>query len=370
MPFHFLNNIKSMHIFSFFNSHYMNCLFLLLFFMGQYSGLMGTGSLPVIIEGQQPNLSIDNSGIIRMVYGNQDKIYCITSSDNGLNFSTPALVAELPKMHLGSSRGPQIASSSTRSLISAIDKNGNIHSYILNHLKGIWTKVANVSDSQGSAVEGLMALASDKNDNFYATWLDIRDGGNNNIYFSSLNSKSRKWSPNTLVYKSPDKHVCECCKPNIVANNGKVVIGFRNWLMGARDIYYAVSTNKGKSFIAAVKSGNGSWQLNACPMDGGSLALHASGKVSAAWRRNGDVYYWTEKQAEQKLAPGRDVSMAQNQNSVYVAWHDSKKIQVMNLNTKQITEIGTGTSPKIYVLDNEKAICLWEDNKSVRFKII
>lgn len=348
----------------------MNCFFLLLFFMGQYSGLVNPGALPVIIEGQQPNLSLDNRGVIRMVYGNQDKIYCITSSDNGISFSIPVLVAELPKMHLGNTRGPQIASSATQSLITAIDKDGSIHSYLLNHQEGKWTKFSNVNNAKGSAVEGLMALASDKNDNFFATWLDIREGGNNNIYFSSLNSKSQKWSPNTLVYKSPDKHVCECCKPNIVANNGRLVIGFRNWLMGARDIYYAVSTNKGKSFIAPVKSGNGSWQLNACPMDGGSMALNASGKVSAAWRRNGDVYYWTEKQVEQKLAAGRDVSMAQNQNIVYIAWHDSKKVQVMNLNSRQITEIGTGTSPKIYVLNNGKAICLWEDNKVVRFKII
>jgi hypothetical protein len=149
-----------------------------------------------------------------------------------------------------------------------------------------------------------------------------------------------------------------------------VVIGFRNWLMGSRDIYYAVSTNHGKSFSDPVKSGNGTWQLNACPMDGGSLALNTSGKVSAAWRRNGDVYYWTEKQAERKLAQGRDVSMTQNQNNVYVAWQESKKISVMNVNSKQITEIGNGISPRVYALDNGKAICLWEDNKVVRFKII
>ena len=87
----------------------------------------------------------------------------MTSSDNGLNFSIPVLVAELPKMHLGHTRGPQIASSGTRSLITAIDKNGIIHSYLLKHSKDSWTEVTNVNDVKGSAVEGLMALASDKN---------------------------------------------------------------------------------------------------------------------------------------------------------------------------------------------------------------
>ena len=46
-------------------------------------------------------------------------------------------------------------------------------------------------------------------------------------------------------------------------------------------------------------------------MDGGSLAFNSEGKVSAAWRRNGDVYYWSENQAELKLGTGRDVSMVQ-----------------------------------------------------------
>jgi len=322
------------------------------------------------VQGQQPNLSIDPKGVLRLVYGNGEKIYCMTSTDKGLSFSSPVLVAELPGMHLGHTRGPLIASSKFFSMISAIDKGGNIHSYRLGHSKGGWTPLTEINDKKGSAAEGLMALTADKEDNFYASWLDIRESGNNNIYFSSINGKSPKWNANSLVYRSPDKHVCECCKPNIAINNNKLVIGFRNWLMGSRDIYYAVSYNKGKSFSAAQKSGTGTWQLNACPMDGGSLAVNSAGKVSTAWRRNGDVYYWTENQEEVKLATGRDVSMAQNKNAIYIAWQDKKMLSAINLNTKKITALGSGVSPKVYILDNGKAICFWEDDKMVRYRII
>ncbi|MDP2412734.1 hypothetical protein, partial [Daejeonella sp.] len=41
------------------------------------------------IRGQQPNVGIDTKGIIRMVYGEGEKIYCITSTNNGNNFSNP-----------------------------------------------------------------------------------------------------------------------------------------------------------------------------------------------------------------------------------------------------------------------------------------
>lgn len=346
----------------------MKAFFLLLLFNITIPGYL---LIPeTTIQGQQPNLSVDNKGVIRVVYGKGEGIYCITSRNGGISFSSAVLVAELPGMHLGNTRGPLIASSKNFSVIAAIDKGGNIHSYRLYHPKGIWIPLTEINDKNGSAPEGLMAIAADKEDNFYSTWLDIREGGRNNIYFSSLNAKSVKWNANSLVYKSPDKHVCECCKPNIAVSNNQVVIGFRNWLMGSRDIYFTVSPDKGKSFSAAQKSGTGTWQLNACPMDGGSLAVNSDGKVSAAWRRNGDVYYWTENQAELKLMPGRDVNMAHNKKEVYIAWQDNKMLSLINLKTKKITSLGSGVSPKVYILDNGKVICFWEEDKTVKYKII
>lgn len=322
------------------------------------------------IKGQQPNVAIDTKGTVRLAYGEGEKIYCITSANNGATFSKPVLVGQITGMHLGHTRGPQIASSKSYSLITAIDKQGNIHSYKLNHLNKTWTKSANVNDKSGSAVEGLMALTADKDDSFYATWLDIRSEKKNNIFFSSTSGKSSKWSENLMVYKSPDEHVCECCKPNISFNNNKLVIGFRNWLMGSRDIYYAVSTNKGRTFAIPKKSGTGTWRLNACPMDGGGLAISESGITSTAWRRNSDIYYWSEDQPEQKLGSGRDVSMAQSKATTIVAWQDKNSIKVMDLKKNTTTEIGTGISPRVYLLSNGKVICVWEDDKVIRYRLV
>jgi hypothetical protein len=170
--------------------------------------------------------------------------------------------------------------------------------------------------------------------------------------------------------ESQDEHVCECCKPNVSFSNGRLVIGFRNWLMGSRDIYYTVSQDTGKTFTAPKKSGTGTWQLNSCPMDGGGLSVSENGKVSTAWRRDNDVYYWSESQAEQKVGSGRDVSMSQNKANTVIAWQENNSIKVMNLTNRKISDIGKGISPKVYLLDNGKAICAWEDNKVVRYKVI
>src|SRR5579872_345707 len=184
--------------------------------------------------GEQPHISRDGKGIIRVVFGRKDEIYCATSTDNGGSFSAPALVAEIPGMHLGMSRGPQISSSVQYSVITAMDKAGDIHWFRLNNSGGSWKEMGTINDTRGSAPEGLMGLAADRGNNFYAVWLDIRTGKHNQVYFSRLTANDKRWSSNKLLYQSPDGHVCECCKPSIYAKGGQVAVMFRNWLDGSR----------------------------------------------------------------------------------------------------------------------------------------
>lgn len=322
------------------------------------------------IPGQQPNAGVDVQGTVRVVYGEGEKIFCITSINNGLSFSKPIEVGQVSDMHLGHTRGPQIASSKNYSMITAIDKAGKIHSFKLSHSKNSWTRTAAVNDQPGSAVEGLMAVTADREDNFYATWLDLRLEKKINIFCATMNGRTNSWNKNVLVYKSPDGHTCECCKPNIAFNNGKLVIGFRNWLMGSRDIYYSVSKDKGKTFGVARKSGQGTWQLNACPMDGGGLAMNEKGVISASWRRNSDVFYAAANQQEQKVAVGRDVSMVQKNGKTVMAWQHDNKIQVMNLKDRRTVIVGQGGSPKLCFLATGKVLCVWEEEKKVKYKVI
>jgi len=71
-----------------------------------------------------------------------------------------------------------------------------------------------------------------------------------------------------------------------------------------------------------------------------------------------------------KLVTGRDVSMAQKKKEIYIAWQNKKMLSAINLNTKKITSLGSGASPKIYILNNGKAICFWEDDKLIKYKLI
>ena len=285
----------------------------------------------IIAEGKQPQMAIDNEGRIRIVYGKGDTIYCATSVDNGYTFSDIQLIGIVKDLHLGGSRGPQIASSKNYTLVSTMAKDGSIHIFQLNHSTDKWTKTSSANDTENSAPEGLMSLAADENDHFYAVWLDIRNDKKNKICFATTSNQGQTWSKNKIAYQSPDKTVCECCKPNIVVHQSNVVIMFRNWLKGSRDLYLLTSHDKGKTFNAPVKLGEGTWQLNGCPMDGGGLTLNAKDDISTVWQRNGEIFYSKPHETEKQIGKGRSCSITDPNNPI-LTWQDGQQLKLKELN--------------------------------------
>jgi hypothetical protein len=323
-----------------------------------------------IATAQQPQIAINSKGVIRIAFGRTDSIFCLTSLNNGQSFSTPAFVGKVPDMHLGMTRGPQIASSANLSMISSMDENGDIHSFILDDKTNIWKRASLVNDVRGSAPEGLMALAADESNNFYAVWLDTRKDKKNNIYFSSFSSRSRRWSSNTLVYSSPDEHVCECCKPSIAVHGSKVAVMFRNWLNGSRDLYMSVSSDKGNRFDKAIKLGEGTWKLNGCPMDGGGLSFDDEGNIHTVWRREGSIYYAQPHKTEVEIAKGKLCSISSGKGKGVIALQDEGVVKVIDLKTRKETVVGKGSFLKTFVMKNGEVICAWEDGETIKVSVI
>ncbi|MEX2593982.1 MAG: hypothetical protein WD426_14500 [Anditalea sp.] len=327
---------------------------------------------PIIAAGMQPQLSLDTKGAIRLAFGRNDSIFCSTSKNGGDSFSKPAFVGHIPGMHLGMTRGPQLASSVNFSLITAMDKSGNIHSFHLNHTSGMWQYKGFINDIKFSAPEGLMDIAADRMDNFYAVWLDVRQGKENNIGFSSLNIKENKWAKSQLIYISPEGNVCECCQPSIHVSGLKISIMFRNWINGSRDPYLIASTNGGKTFNNADKLGMGSWKLKGCPMDGGGITATLPDDLYAVWQREGVIYYGRPNNKEVRLSKGRSCSIAANpsRKNIIVAFQEGDDVKIIDIKDKKETTIGKGTFLKTIVLPGGKVLCAWEQDNKIMFRKI
>lgn len=86
-------------------------------------------------------------------------------------------------------------------------------------------------------------------------------------------------------------------------------------------MYVMTSNDGGKSFSDARKLGAGTWQLDACPMDGGMLATGPNGALATVWRRDGNVFAAAgDGSPEILLGPGQQPWIAGTSQGSAIVW--------------------------------------------------
>jgi hypothetical protein len=318
---------------------------------------IGTGQMPAVVTTDDQH--------IHLVYGRGDSILYVNSDDAGMTFSVPSLIAVLPDLVSSHTRGPQIAVSSGTVTVTACVESGDIYSFS----KGPdnrWSDKLRINDVDTIAKEALMALSGDGN-LLFAVWLDLRNK-HNQIYGSSSSDGGRTWAANKMIYASKDSTVCECCKPSVLVNGKSVSVMFRNWIDGNRDMYLIQSGNGGESFGEAEKLGRGSWKLDGCPMDGGGLTL-SNNKIQSVWRREDKIYLAEPGKTEIEIGKGKSSKVTNLKGHNVYSWIENGDL-IFSMPGNQRTVIGKGGSQVIEALNNNSLICAWEDNKTIKVKIV
>lgn len=322
----------------------------------------------IIAAGQMPAIAKDNNQNIHLVYGSGDSIFYTFSNNKGASFTNPQLVGILSGLVDYATRGPQITTTGNGVAIIAVNKQGNIFSYIKDET-GKWVKTSKVNDTDTTNKEGFLGLSSDGQHTLFAIWLDVRGTHHNQVYGARSLDGGRSWQKNILIYASPDGHVCECCKPSVAMNGNNVSVMFRNWLQGNRDLYLIQSGDAGQTFGKAQKLGNGSWQLNACPMDGGSLAINNKGNVETVWRRETTIYACEPGKSEKALGNGKGCSIETANGKTMYAWSANGTITFL-LPDGTAKAIGKGNLPLLKSVSNNDAVCVWENNKQIEAAVV
>jgi hypothetical protein len=249
----------------------------------------------------------------------------------------------------------------------ACNSSGDIFSFHKTGSGG-WQMTGKVNDVDTTAKENFIAISGD-GENAFAVWLDLRENKKNKIYGAKSNDGGKTWSKNTLVYASPDTTVCECCKPSVVVKGRNVYVMFRNWLNGNRDLYLIQSVDDGNTFGQARKLGEGSWALNGCPMDGGSLSVGENGEVQTVWRRKGIVYAAMPGMPEKEIGEGKGCTLATvNGQNVY-SWTENGEVVILKPQGQKKV-IGKGSQPVVQALNNNQVICVWENDKQIHASVI
>lgn len=306
---------------------------LLIVVMVLCSAVLQAADQPVVIyEGpaaeapKQPQAFVAD-GVAHLTFGVGDKV--LYSQNAGDGFSAPSVAFRVPNMSLGMRRGPRIAVAGKAIVITAIGgaqgkgKDGDVLAYRSDDLGVTWKEPVRVNDVEASAREGLHAMTA-SGGVLWCVWLDLR-AKKTELYASKSGDGGATWSKNQLIYRSPDKSICECCHPSIVSAGDSIHILFRNSIAGNRDMYLVSSNNQGASFGQATRLGIQHWALNACPMDGGMLAIESPEKVMTVWRRSGTIYSSSNKSvAEVALGQGEQAWVAANATGTHVIWTSSR----------------------------------------------
>ncbi len=316
-----------------------------------------------LFPGKMPALFADERGTLHLTFGRSDTIFYAAAADGGLSFTKPIAAGVLPDLVAGAKRGPQVAANSQAIVITAVNRAGNLFAYRLDRSHGTWQAGGSLNDVPDVAKEGFQGLAVGGDGTFHAAWLDLRNDRHNKIMGSTSTDGGRTWKANRVLYRSPDSTVCECCQVSVAAQGQHVYVQFRNFLNGSRDLHLLHSADWGRSYAPAQKLGQGTWQLNACPMDGGRVALGAGGRPFTVWRREGTVYFCEPGQPEQAVAEGRNCTLTATTDGPLLAWESRGTLFVKSPRSEAVA-VGEGQLPSL-AATRTSAVCAWEQNGQV-----
>ena len=255
-----------------------------------------------IADAAQPQLFSARDGRIWLAYAKDSELFAAYSSDGGATFSSAVKLAGKEKFMIGMRRGPRIVAEGERVTVTVIGS--ELLSFHSTDGGRTWSGAHTINEVAGSAREGLHDLTAAPGGRVFVTWLDLRNG-KMELWGARSGDAGLTWAKNELVYRSPDKSICECCHPTAqLDDTGKLAVMWRNSIGGNRDLWLATESVDTGGFTAQ-KLGMGSWTLNACPMDGGDILSLGAGAFATVWQRAGEVYYCTPGGMEVGLGRGK-----------------------------------------------------------------
>jgi hypothetical protein len=104
-------------------------------------------------------------------------------------------------------------------------------------------------------------------------------------------------------------------------------------------------------------------------MDGGGLTIDRNGTPQTVWRREGKIYTATPGMPEQEIGEGRGCSIETMGKKNIYAWTENGNVIVMKRGGMKIN-LGKGSLPLVKTLNNEKVICVWENEKEIHTSVL
>jgi hypothetical protein len=258
--------------------------------------------------GIQPQVAVDASGIVHLVYYKGDPahgdLYYVRSRDGGATFSAP--------LRMNSQAGSAIAMGNIRGAHIAIGRNGRVHvAWNGSHQAGppgppgrepmLYTRLNNAGNAfepernliqAAYGVDGGGAVAADNSGNVYVFWHAPEPGRqgeeNRRVWMARSADDGATFARERPAYDKPTG-ACGCCGLDAFADRrGILYVLYRSATeMVHRDMYLLVSRDRGQTFRGEDIS---PWNVGYCVMSSESFA-EGSADVLAAWETEEQAYF-------------------------------------------------------------------------------
>jgi len=130
---------------------------------------------------------------------------------------------------------------------------------------------------------------------------------------------------------------------------------WRGWWDFGTGVLGDIGCHQLSAVFKALKLGQGTWPLNACPMDGGALALPYT-----AWRREKTVYLCRPREAEIAIGEGKDPALAVDAaGNPVIAWTQGQSIMMQIGPSGKPSTLAQGGYAQLIRM-HESILAVWE----------
>jgi len=123
------------------------------------------------------------------------------------------------------------------------------------------------------------------NDTVWVTFMDHDAGGLDPQYVVARSADGGQTFDTEVSASSLwGAEACDCCQPEIIVNDNKVIVLFRNNDSNTRDIKAVVSNDRGATFTDMFSVDDHNWVINSCPSTGPDARFLSDDIVVAAYK--------------------------------------------------------------------------------------
>jgi hypothetical protein len=220
------------------------------------------------------------------------------SEDEGKSFSSPVAVTQEPEnIAIDGENRPKIAVARDGTVLVTWTQSlpqkysGNIRFTRSTDGGRTFSRPLTLNEDERVTSHRFDSLAIDGEGRVVVAWLDARDRdgarerGDDYVGVSLYSTQSFNNGESFGRNRSFQKHTCECCRTSLIWTKEGPVVLWRN-IFGTNTRDFAIA-NLDKGGVRRVTRDE--WQIDACPHNGGGLAVDRRGQLHLVWFTNGDA---------------------------------------------------------------------------------